>query len=175
MSQSIKTPLLINKVDFNGFVHLSRGLSLDRIEPYILQAIEHDLKPLMCHDFYYDILNNWQEDDYQLLIHGDSYVEDGITKTMNGLKAVIAYFAHARYTLYGNVQDTPFGKVLKDNDYSTPASERSLNQIAADSMKCANDHYLEVVRYLDTKKETFTIYRDCSDCGDTVSSKYSNV
>ena len=158
--------LLINKNDFIGFKQLSKGRDVDTIETFIQEAQDLDLKELVCREFYFDILKNYQEQAYQKLIHGETYTDaDGNDIEFKGLKAVLVHFTYARYTLRSHVTDTPFGMVQKTNEFSQPVSTSEKREIRDRAIVDANRYWEECKIYLDEKVSLFPKWKNCADCG----------
>lgn len=65
--------------------------------------------------------------DEKNALYGCEYVCDGVTHFHEGIRASLAYFAHARFLDNGGMVVTQFGFVQKEDDYSRPveASEVS--------------------------------------------------
>jgi hypothetical protein len=159
--------LLINKNDFSDFKTISKGVDVERIETFIQEAQDFDLKEIICRPFFFDILKNFQEVDYQKLIHGETYIDkDGNEIEYKGIKAVLVYFAYARYVFKGSVTDTGFGVVQKKNEYSDPISEKEKKDIRTSSRQDAMIYWKECEIYLNEKIELFPKWKECIDgCG----------
>lgn len=108
----ITTPL-ITRAEIQLYKQLSNSIHNDKLNELILQSQMVDLLPLLGEQLYYDVLNN--TDTYTELLDGCLYEYNGITYTNVGLKAVLAHYTYARYSLYGDVIDTAFGLKAKLN------------------------------------------------------------
>lgn len=155
--------LLINKNNIGEFKALSNGVDISKIEQYIEAAQEFDLKEIICREFYFDILKNYQEDKYQKLIHGDTYDDGDMTVEFKGLKPVIAFFAYARYILFGNVQDTGFGFVQKTNEFSEPIQEKQKKDMRTLAIQDAMKYWKECLLYLNKKVVDFPVWKKCTE------------
>ena len=108
----ITTPL-ITRAEIQQYKQLSNSINNAKLNELILQAQMVDLYPLVGEQLFYDILNNTTT--YADLLDGSVYTYNGITYTNVGLKAVLAHYTYARYSLYGDVIDTAFGLKAKLN------------------------------------------------------------
>lgn len=158
--------LLINKNDFKEYKQVSKGKDVELIEQYIQEAQDIDLKEIVCREFYYDLLKNFQLSEYQKLIHGETYTDaDGNVIEYKGIKAVLVYFAYARYILRGHITDTPFGVVQKTNEFSQPVSSAEKREVRDRSRIDAMLYWDEVKKYLDQHVQLFPKWKECEDCG----------
>ncbi len=157
---------LIGKTEIDEFTTTSQALSFDKLEKFVLQAQEVDLKKLLCRQFYFDILANKAGADYVALIGGDTYVDDdGVTINFLGLKATLAHLSFARYALEGHITDTAFNFVEKTSQHSQAIRLNDRRKLAAEHQNAAHEHFREVICYLDHIVEAdnskFTIYQAC--------------
>lgn len=158
--------LIINKNDIQLFKEISKGRSFDSIERFIREAQDLDLPQVMCQEFYYDLLKNYQSAKYQKLIHGDKYTVGGIEIEFPGLKAVLSYFTYSRYVMDSNISDTPFGMVQKTNEFSQPISSTEKRDRRDKSISDAHTYWQRVVDYLNAKKADFPVWEKCRGCSD---------
>lgn len=163
---------LITKTDFIGRVELSSSLNYDKLNPFIILAQNIDLKPLLCPEFYYDILKNYQEAKYQKLIHGETYEDqDGNDIIFEGIAPVLVHFTYARLIKNGFINNTPFGAVIKINDQSEPITQQERETQNKDHRTIAFTYFNDVKNYLETKylEGDFELYKKClnSDCSGT--------
>ena len=157
--------LLINKNDFIDYKQVSKARDIAAIESVIQEAQDIDLKALICREFFYDILNNYQQEIYQKLIHGETYTDnDGNVVEFKGLKAVLVNFAYARYVLRGHMNDTAFGMVQKTTGFSQPISASEKRDVRDRSIADANGYWQECKLYLKEKEDLFPKWKDCNKC-----------
>ncbi len=152
------TPLLINRQDIADFKQVSKALGVDKSDEYIREAQELDLTALLPSVFYADLVANNQVQKYQDLIHGGSYVVDGVTYYFSGLKAVIAYFAYARLVLNVDVINTPFGLTRKLSQDSEPISSTQRRDIRDESRQTANSYYLQCRAFIEAHPEDYSLF-----------------
>ena len=89
-----------------------------------------------------------EPEDYSELLDGGVYEYDGISYTNYGLKMVLAYYAYARYIMFGSAIDTPFSVVEKLNDNSRPADATSKKTIYTLNRESAQQLWGNVKNYL---------------------------
>lgn len=126
---------LITKADIAVYKQISVTLKDDIIDEYILDAQIQDVAPLLGEKLFNAILKT--PADYTDLLTAGEYTVGGETFTNYGLKAVLAYYAYARYKMFGSVVDTPYGFVEKlEGAESRPESDfskKSLYNLNRDS------------------------------------------
>jgi len=139
------------------------GRDNDSIEQYIQESQDLDLKDLVCREFFYDLIKNYQDSGYQTLIHGGTYTNKyGYEVEFKGIKPVLVYFSYARYIFRSHVQDTPFGVVQKTNEFSNPISSQEKRDIRDRYRTDAMSYWDEVKIYLDDQYENFPKWNSCT-------------
>jgi hypothetical protein len=153
--------LLVTKADFAPYVQISKTVDEEKfLQPNILHAQNLDVKPVFGNAAFTDLINNKNEDKYQSLLNGGTYVDAGLTLTFQGLKASIVLFAFSRYILTKNIVDTSFGLVSKDTDVSTPVDMKS-KQAVAQQARAAGQAYLdECLHFLCLFPQVYTLFND---------------
>ena len=152
--------LLINKTDLQKFRQVSDGLKKDRIDNFIKSAQFKSLKPLLGDAFYYDVIKNRNEDDYQNLIYGCEFTHCEAELQHFGLRAVLSLYTLAEYYLFGNSVDTPFSFVNKTNDFSQPVSNTQLRDMSKSAKQEAWEYWRDVEKYLCVNTETFSLWKN---------------
>lgn len=126
----------------------------------ILQAQMVDLFPLLGEQLYYSVLNTPQ--DWQELLNGCLYEYNGISYTNVGLKAVLAHYTYARYSLYGDVIDTAFGlKEKLNNDVSKQVDYNMKKTLYEHNCNYAFNLWLNVESYI--MRNNIMQYTKCSN------------
>lgn len=104
------------------------------IEPFIEDTEKQDIIPVIGADLYFAIDGDRDNEAYQGILHGGKYPDCGTTKYSRGLIAAVAYLAYSRMLIFGDIQYTAFGAVLKNTQYSErPSEEKQIR--AADAAK----------------------------------------
>ena len=162
----MKQPLLIDKVTVEKYLQIAIGYSTTEFERFIREAQEFDLKPLLCEDFYFDLLKNKETDPHKI-ITGQEYAHEEKTYYHEGLEAVLSYFTYARFILKSSVVSTSHGFVQKTTPNSQPIGHAEKKDIYYTSRQDANTLFEAVAKYMDRNDIN---YKDCNDCNDSPTS-----
>lgn len=98
------------------------------------------------------------------LLNGGSYTYNSKTYVFSGLKAVIIYYAFARFTSWQPYNFTQAGITVKDTDFSTPASDKAVQRISTEVKLTADSMREEVELFLQRNSTTYPLY----SCGNNV-------
>jgi len=98
------------------------------------------------------------------LLNGGSYVYQTKTYLFQGLKAAIIYYAFARFTSRQPYNYTAAGITVKDSDFSTPASDKSVQRLSTEAFLTASAIRDEVLLYLRRNSSSYPLFR-CSGGG----------
>ncbi len=158
--------VLIGRAHIEPYAQISQLLVDDKqLHPYTLAAQNLDIKPVLGNIFWTDLLANRLSTIYQTLLEGGTYLSGSDTYSFAGLYAAIASYTYARYVLGKNVQDTPFGFVQKESEYTNPVSDKSIAQKAQTHIMAGQQYLSECVAYLNANESTYPKYR-AQGCGD---------
>lgn len=114
-----------------------------------------NLKDALGDRFYFDLISNLENPDYQDLLSGSTFEYCDITYKQDGIKALLADFFMAKYVLVVNTNFTPFGATVKNSNDSEPADRNSLKDISNHQSQLAGAR-LEIIRYyLDSNTTLF--------------------
>lgn len=154
--------ILIGRSDMEPYAQMSILITEEKqLHPFILAAQNNDLKPVLGNVLWTDLVENRLQANYAKLLDGGTYTKDGETHSFSGLKAAIAEYTYARYCMGKNIQDTPFGMVVKESDYSSPASAKQLAEVAA-AHRLAGQHYLEeAIAFIKATIADYPKYESC--------------
>lgn len=123
-----------------------------KLDPFILEAQQFDLKKLMGDAFYLDFMNDFDGSPslstYSDLFNGTTFICGGYTYKHEGIKTVLAYLAYARYVLNSNVESTAFGTVNKITAESRSVDEKTINRLYAQAYNGAMEYWADVKKYL---------------------------
>lgn len=159
----MKQPLLITKAIVEKYVQVAIGVSEADFERYLREAQEFDLKPLVCEEFYFDLIKNKDTAPYDKILTGQEYTHEEKPYYHEGLEAVLSYFAYARFVLKSSAVSTTHGVVQKTTPNSQPLSHSEKKDIYYSSRQDANTLFESVAKYMDRKEIN---YKDCQDCND---------
>jgi hypothetical protein len=155
--------ILITKEDFKSIRKISTNVDLSKLNPYILEAQELDLKPILGQELYYDLIEDFNESPslvkYYDLFHGSSYTCGSSKRTHNGLIPVLCYFAYSRYALDAGITNTASGFKQKNSDYSENISEKSISRISDQARSAGAAYMNEVIEFLNNNKAEYPIWK----------------
>ncbi len=141
--------LLISKSEVEQYFQIAIGRKESEFNNFIREAQQFELKKIMPQQLYYDIVTNPTQHDELLNEH--SYECEGETYFHSGLKSVLAQFTYAIYLLKGNMQDTSYGVVVKQNNFSDPADYKERRDWHTRHIQQGNELYEEVKKYIECK------------------------
>lgn len=151
--------ILITKEELQQYKQFSNSINTKKLEQIILEAQFNDLRPLLGERLYNDLMTN--TDNYTDLLDGSVYEFGGITYTNYGLKAVLSNYVYARYAMFGDVIDNPFGMTTKLNvSESKPLDISAKKTFYAYNQKMAFNYWTNVESFLIRTK--VTLYNSCS-------------
>jgi hypothetical protein len=104
------------------------------------------------------------------LLDGGSYTYLSKTYHFQGLKACIIYFAFGRFTNRTSVNYTAAGIVIKDSDFSTPVTDKTIQRLETEARLTAEAIQCEIMTYLNRNYTLYPLWADkSSGCGTTCS------
>lgn len=166
--------LLTNKAKVSLLLSVAIGVDESEFNKYIEEAQKFDLKPLVCEDFFYDLLNNKDTEPWKALVDGGNYEHETRTYFHDGIAGVVAYFAYARFFLNSNNVSTSFGIVQKSNPNSNPTELAERKNTYYDKRTNANELFTDVKRFIERKKADYPSW-ECGGCGSSESNSSFNT
>jgi hypothetical protein len=100
----------------------------------------------------------------QTLLDGGTYTYQTRTYLFQGLKACIIYYAFARFTNRTSINFTAAGVVVKDSDFSTPASDKQIQRIETEARLTADAIKCEIIAYLNRNYTLYPLWADHCGC-----------
>lgn len=149
-------------ITYNEVFELTRKMSVhidkDKIDSFIREAENMDLKPVMGDSLLYAVRRNPSE--FAALLNGGMYktASDEI-RTFEGLKSALAYFTFARFVRNGDGNVTRSGFMVKDNEHSARASETEKERTYGDAKAIADRYLSECMEFV----RADAVCREC--CG----------
>lgn len=160
--------IALQQSDFTGIGSVATHCDLKKLQIAINEAIEFDLKPLLC-DIYFDVNDNWSDTEgewFDLIAPKEFDGCNNRKKSHSGLKNVLIRYSYARYVILNPFDDTPNGGVTKSNDWSIPKPYADLKQVSDRYRSMAYEQWKEVEAYLCLNRDVYDVdYLDCSPCG----------
>ena len=152
--------LLVNKQECSKYLSVSLFRKEEDFNRFIREAQMFDLKGLVSEAFFQDLTSETPIRDYTLLLDGGSYTFEGKKYEFAGLKAVLAYFAYARYIFVGHQVDTPMGIKVKENQGGETISQTERRDVRTMYKQQADMLWEDCKRYLE---RTASNISDCND------------
>lgn len=153
--------------DFNCIGNLAKHCDPNKLCIAIEEAKNFDIIPLFCFDFFNDILENWQSEEYSTLINGGAFETcNKKTDYNHGIKRVWVYFAYARYLMINRLNDTSNGMVSKTNEFSIPTPLTEITDFANKYRAMGVEAYKSAKNYLCRNRQKFPKFnaKDCENC-----------
>lgn len=158
---------LLNIDELRELKDLGSKVDVAKINPIISQAQDSDLRDFLGARFYFDILNNLDNPNYESLINGGNFTVAGqvpqVEYRHEGLKSMLADLFMAKFIVQINTNITPFGATIKHSDNSEPADRNTLRDLATMNSQMAGSKWEIIKMYLDENSEQFPAYNACSD------------
>lgn len=102
-------------------------------------------------------------DPYQILLEGGQWIDSsGSAHLLTGVKTALAYYALARITRDGNIQETRYGSVMKDDQYSTDPEKTERQRQYRELFGQADSYMAEALNYIAQNRATFPEYKTCA-------------
>lgn len=161
----MKTIITIS--DIQRYKHIATAFNGEKnIDGYILEAQLCDLKPWLGDAFLLQLVQqrstNTLSDENDLILRGGEYTYEGNQYYLEGIAAFMAYSVHARYILRSSVSATQFGVVVKESDYSTPASSKQIQEIKSTSEATAEAVKQDIILLLQRLSKNYPLYKSCN-------------
>lgn len=154
---------LITVADIKVYKSLTTNTSGMKIDSEINEAQEFDLRPILGDEFYLALLDDFNASPslatYSDLFNGVTYTYGAYQYQHDGLKAVLCYYAYARYLNNSNTNSTAFGMVQKRNDDSDPISEKTLARLVGQAVSGAKAYEQRILDYLSRNSSTYPLWK----------------
>lgn len=149
---------IITIEQLKSYIDLGKKVDEDKINPILKQAQDVDLRDYLGMQFYFDVIANVDNENYQLLLSGGTFEHKGVTYYQEGLQAMLADLFMARYVLRINTNITPFGATTKLSTDSEPTDRGTLKDISQMHKEAAGSKWEIIKLYLEQNKALFPIY-----------------
>lgn len=157
--------LLINKAKVSSLLQVAIGIEETEFNKYIEEAQKFDLKPLVCEDFYFELIKNKDTEPWKKLLEGGDYTYEGKDYEFDGIGSVLAYFSYARFFLSSPAVSTSHGIVTKTNPYSTPVELQERKNVYYKKKEEANELMKDVIKFIERNISNYTSWKCESSCG----------
>lgn len=137
---------------------MSKHVDEDRINVYIRESEDIDLKSALGDALFLDVKNNTQK--YDVLLNGGEYNDRcGNVCAFSGLKRALAYYTYARLVKNADGNLTRFSYVSKDSEYSHAVDFKQKLMAYNDAFNIADRYLKECVRFLEENKKDYPLYK----------------
>jgi len=134
--------------------------------PFIYEAQEFDLRPFLGEELYLALLDDFDASPSLAtpamldLYSGSDYTDTaGVRRQHPGIVAMLVYFTHARYIAGANVHSTKHGMKVKENDWSTEPSEKTIARMIGQARSGAVAYQERVKRFLDINAVDYPLWK----------------
>lgn len=140
-----------------------------KISPFIQEAQEFDVSPFLGDAFYMAIEDDFNASpslqDFYDLFNGSTYTYSGKEYRHKGLKAVLVYYAYARYVANAHTNQTAFGVVQKNSDHSTAVSEKTIERLVNQANAGAEKYKNDLILFLNRNHANYPLWetRDANE------------
>ena len=162
---------LVTKTDLDNYKYIADSVKNSAVWPqFVIEAQSFDVKYWLGDGLLNEICEQEAGSPQELstanstLLNGGSYVYLTKTYLFSGLKAVIIYYAFARFINWQQVNITQAGITIKDTDFSTPASAKDIQRMATEAKLTADAMREELELFLSRNSTTYPLY----SCGTNV-------
>ena len=129
----------------------------------IAEAQRVELKPRLGDALYLKLMAETPEERFNVLLNGGEWQcankEDHL---LTGVKTALAYYALARITRDGNIQETRYGSVIKDDQYSADPEKAERQRQYRELFSQADAYMAEALNYLAMNRQSFPEYKTCA-------------
>tara|TARA_R100001530_G_scaffold115535_1_gene82479 strand:- start:789 stop:1316 length:528 start_codon:yes stop_codon:yes gene_type:complete len=161
----IAQTLIINRQQIESYnIQLSQSIYDNKLNQLIQEAQFNDLRPLLGTRFYNDILKKISVSDttYDDLLNGSEYEYMNETYFNYGLRIVLSYYTFARWSMFGDITDTPFGQTKRTNtELETPLTIAEKKQAYNNNQNIAWNYWLSVKDFLNRNYKDYELYDTC--------------
>ena len=133
-------------------------LDSQRVDPYITEAQENDLRPILGDALFYDFITNIETTKYRELLNGKIYTKDGYSVFFLGVKPMLCYFALARIAQNNPINFTSYGMVQKTMQNSEPIDQRILGALVTELRDVANSYQTRLITFLKDNQTTYPLF-----------------
>jgi hypothetical protein len=157
---------LITISDFTQYKAISVNVdTVKKLDPFILEAQQFDLKKLLGNAFYLAFVNDFNLSPslptYSDLWNGSEFTCGTKTLRHEGLKSVLCSLSYARYILNSNVNATAFGTVHKKTEESEMVSDATIKRLYEQAYGGAMEYWEDVKKFLD--EQNYDLWNGCKD------------
>jgi len=159
---------LVSKSDLDNYKYVADSIKNSTSWPqFVSEAQMFDVKNWLGDGLLVEIIGQAEVSpqiisaENDLLLDGGTYIHCGRTYHFQGLKAAIIYYAFARFTNRQSINYTSAGIVIKESDFSQPASDKMVQRLETEARLMAEAIRDEVITFLNRNHESYPLWRRC--------------
>lgn len=153
-----------NLITYEEISLLARPCTTDdeMAKAMIAEAQRVEIKPRLGDALYLKLIEDNPDDRFNVLLNGGKWSDNCGDHLLTGIKTALAYYALARITRDGNIQETRYGSVTKDDEYSTDPEKAERQRQYRELFGQADSYMAEALNYLTQNRQTFPEYKTCA-------------
>jgi hypothetical protein len=152
--------LIISLADLQQYRPVG-DLDNKRVDPYILEAQENDLRPILNDALYKDFVEKYSQattPNYSELLNGKSWTYCGQTVQFNGVKPMLCYYTLARIIANNQINIVPYGVVQKVVQQSQPVDAGTLKMQISELRSVAIRYQNDLILFLENNISSYPLY-----------------
>lgn len=149
---------LITVNEFKATKDVGQVIDEKKVNQMIEIAQSTEIKDLLGARFYFDMITNINQDNYQDLLTGCTFTFMGITYYQDGLKSLLSDYTMAKYVLALPANFTPFGVTTKVSQDSEQVDRGTLKDLSSQQMQLAGSRWETIKLYLDTNYNKYPVW-----------------
>jgi len=156
---------LVTKTDLDKFKYVAESVRNSTLwGQFVSEAQLLDVKPWLGDALLFELITQAATSPSSFspknvaLLEGGQYTHQDRPYLFQGLKAVIIYYAFARFTNRSPYAYTAAGIVQKDSDLSTPVSDKVVQRLETEARLTAEAIRDELVLFLNRNSSTYTLW-----------------
>ena len=148
--------ILLTIDEFRESIDLQKSYNVPRFQGYVRRVQREYLREVLSPALYFDMFSKIDETNYQNLINGTTYEDDGNTVEYFGINIFLTYHVAALMVEEGEIQFTESGTHEYNNIYSVNAKRKDVvNRYNKSAIDAAN----EIKCYLDNNSSDFPLWK----------------
>ena len=153
-----------NLITYEEISQLARPCTTDEdmAKAMIAEAQRVEIKPRLGDALYLKLTDDSPEDRFNVLLNGGKWEDSCGDHLLTGIKTALAYYALARITRDGNIQETRYGSAVKDDQYSMDPEKTERQRQYRELFSQADSYMAEALNYLAHNRQTFPEYKTCA-------------
>ena len=153
-----------NLITYEEISQLARPCTTDEdmAKAMIAEAQRVEIQPRLGDALYLKLTEDKPEGRFEVLLNGGKWKDGCGDHLLTGIKTALAYYALARITRDGNIQETRYGSAVKDDQYSMDPEKTERQRQYRELFSQADSYMAEALNYLAHNRQTFPEYKTCA-------------